>query len=281
MIKMIQRIVFFIIFTPSYFYIPIAISENSSGIWPIMLGTKVISCYNGDMCSTQATLEILGISYSYANSITEIKTARPVKAWTLTCTTWGEGGSIHFCSWGHLISVVDEKKCTVEPGKVILPAGSDCSLKSNRYSTSAGNFNLNQCITFGVSISGDRPKDIITPLGVLNADTIYQTNDPRICNIVVPPGVECEIQIPTHIDHSIMAQNTESRREVNIHTKCGNSPKFTIAGGEEQFIDNDILSSVSVRNVGNNQFILESKLQVYAAQPGDYQRTVVVIASPE
>lgn len=135
-----------------------------------------------------------------------------------------------------------------------------------------------ECVLF-VQKGQWTPSSAFTIYGVLGA-TLVANSGSRFCQKPLPPSVDCNVNIPSELDHRTIAPTGSSTVTVSGTVECGMSPKVSIVGGGVLELAPGLTANISAQIDGPNTVNLTSKLHAVSAPAGEHRGSVVMLVSP-
>jgi hypothetical protein len=136
-----------------------------------------------------------------------------------------------------------------------------------------------ECILF-VQTNGWNRDTATTIYGVVTATQVANSHN-TFCQKPLPPNVTCDVVIPDEINHgtiSPMEQNTASIRGA---LDCGTSPRVELIGGEKLTLGDGVTTVLTIDTSVRGVIKLTSSLTTNGAAAGAYQRSTVMVVSPQ
>jgi hypothetical protein len=118
-----------------------------------------------------------------------------------------------------------------------------------------------------------------TIYGVVDPTTVANAGD-LFCQKPLPPFVNCDVNLPSEIDHRTIAPTGSSKVTVSGTIECGMSPKVSVMGGGVLELAPGLTANVTAQIDGPNAVNLTSKLEAISAPAGEHRGAVVVLVSP-
>lgn len=266
-----------------------SVSTAALGVsWPYIDNPRIVSCLTGGSwgegdCSGWVVYGSDGVVFADIMPVgrPDPSLGTQIRAVGLHCSYGSQltGKPFSVCSWvgpnsRHFPHMTG--KCElVDTGSWELTPDSTCT--TGWWETHNGAGPGGECVIFTqtpVSLT-----NLNTPFGILNAETVANSGN-RFCQKALPPSVQCDLDIPTSIDHQTLPQQGSDSVTVFGSIACGSKPVVEIVGGDVVVLGVGVKSRLSTNVTSATTVALTSDLTVTNAAPGVYRGSAVVRVSP-
>ncbi|CAI1016639.1 Uncharacterised protein [Serratia marcescens] len=258
-----------------------------SAPWPFVDNPRIVSCKNHWLhgeCSDQVVYGSDGVVFVDIVPVGRPDPARgtQIRAVGMHCDygsmltgqpfggcRWGPPGTRHY-PW------VTGKCELINTDSWELTADSTCA--TGQWTQHIGAGPGGECVIFTQQPPGITAT-MNTPFGVLDAETVANSGN-RFCQKALPPSVQCDLDIPTIIDHHTLPQQGSDSVTVFGSIACGAKPVVEIVGGSVVVLGVGVKSRLSTNVTSATTVTMTSDLTVTNAAPGEYRGSAVVRVSP-
>lgn len=135
-----------------------------------------------------------------------------------------------------------------------------------------------ECVVFAQKGQSSGPalhtiRGVISAVTAANAGSVF-------CQKMLPPNVQCDIDLPSVIDHGSVAPTSASSVQIQGRVDCGSNPVITIVGGERVVIAAGITTRLTHTITGDGALRIASELVAVNGVPGSHQASVIIRVSP-
>ncbi|CAI1819502.1 Uncharacterised protein [Serratia plymuthica] len=258
-------------------------------MWPTVVDTRITGCSTGESgpCSD---------SVSYSATVRMVERGNPsiaypvsyqayIVAWGVHCATGSAlmGKPFANCTWqkdGHAPLVTgrcDTKGGSFSPDAWTLTTDSTCTTQST-YGNHTGAGPGGECVLLGISQVGSAI--VTTPWGTIDATTAANSGNTD-CVKPLPPGVTCEMFLPSVIDHGAISAGVNDVKYINGVVDCGTTPKVAVVGNPDLTLGSGVTTKLSASMISKDTLRVQSDLTTSAlASPGTYKASAVISVSP-
>lgn len=252
--------------------------------WPILKDVRVTSCKNnGDgVCSSSVWYWTSGSQLLPMASVgtPDYRSSLYVVPIGVHCDRGNslEGRPFQSCSWatsGHAPALVG--KCMLrDTNSWELTWDSTCAVDST-WGGHGGAGPGGECVVF--TNSPTYLQAVNTPMGRVSALDAANSGN-RYCYKPLPPNVQCELSLPTIIDHGEVRVGQQSKRDDDGHIDCGGTPKIDVLVNGNRDV-NGVRISATPRVLNPRTVRITSEIRVSSsATVGEHSATYVFVASP-
>lgn len=268
----------------------LVIGNTASAVpWPILDNPRIESC-NGTAspCSSSVYYSHSGAVMVNVNAV-----GAPVGG---QLGTRVEALGVH-CEYGNALNgVLPFRKCSWSPASGHAPktvgkcelrglnsweltSDSSCSVEST-WGPHSGAGPGGECVIFTNYAWYQSPNGAVaTPWGMVTAEQAANSGN-RFCSKPLPPNVQCELKLPSLIDHGTLGGGDSSKREDDGELNCGRTPKIDVlVNGDSDTGGVRIRASPVVVNPTTVRIVSEISVGP-SAVPGEHSATYVFVASP-
>jgi hypothetical protein len=115
---------------------------------------------------------------------------------------------------------------------------------------------------------------LLTPTQAANSGSRY-------CQKALPPNVKCDVVIPDEINHGTIRTTEQDTASIRGSINCGTSPRVAFIGGEKLTLGDGVTTVLSSDTSVRGTITLTSSLTTNGAAAGVYQRSTVMVVSPQ
>jgi hypothetical protein len=267
-------------------------SSASAVPWPILGDPRIEQCSNrsgtSGSCSSAVYYSTSGSVMVDVNAVGSPlggMLGTRVEALGVHCT-YGNAmeGNLPFrdCRWspadGHAPKTVG--KCELRGSNSWeLTSDSTCSVAST-WGSHTGAGPGGECVIFTNYSWVQSPKGAVaTTWGMVTAEQAANSGN-RFCSKPLPPNVQCELKLPSLIDHGTLVAGGSSKREDDGKIDCGRTPKIDVlVNGDRNTGGVRITARAVVVNASTVRIASEIRVS-QSAVPGEHRATYVFVVSP-